>query len=69
MTKYTASCIRLKDDNTTSVHPAFIGMSLSELHYNVQNGTVVCAQRTTGKNRIATHYCGLIWWFMYKKTQ
>ena len=66
MTKYTASCIRLKDDNTTSVHP---GMSLSKLHYNVQNGTVVHAQRTAVKNRIATYYCGLIWWFMYKKTQ
>ena len=33
-----------------------IGESLNEPHSNAENGTVVYAQRTTAKNRIATHY-------------
>ena len=38
-----------------------IRASLSELHSNVENGTVVYAQRITAKNRIATYYCSLMY--------
>ena len=37
-----------------------VGMSLSEPHSNIENGTVVNAQRTVVKNGIATYsrtYC------------
>ena len=46
-----------------------IGASLSEPHSNVENGTVVHARRTAAKNGIATHYCSLVQWFMYKQTR
>ena len=47
----------------------FIGASLSEPHTYVENGRVVHAQTTAVKNGIATHYCSLVWWFMYKQTR
>ena len=38
-------------------------LSLATVH----KAMVVHVQRTTVKNRIATHHCILVWWFMYKK--
>ena len=46
-----------------------IRISLSKPHSSVENDAVIHAQRTTVKNGIATHYCSLVWWFMYKQTQ
>ena len=43
-----------------------IRASLSEPHFNGENGAVVNVQRTMVKNGIATH---LVWQFMYKQTQ
>ena len=45
-----------------------VGASLNEPHSNVENGMVVHARRTAAKNGIATHYCSLVQWFMYKQT-
>ena len=38
---------------------SFVGVSLSEPHFNMKSSTMVHAQRTTVKNGIATHYCSL----------
>ena len=47
----------------------FIGVSMSEPHSYLENGTVVHARRTAAKNGFATHYCSLVGWFMYKQTR
>ena len=46
-----------------------IGASLSKLHSNVENGTVVHVRRTVVKSKITIHYYSLVQWFMYKKTR
>ena len=35
-------------------------------HSNVENDMVVHVQRTAATNSIATHYCNLVRWLMYK---
>ena len=45
-----------------------VGGSLGEPHSNMENGMVVHMQRTMMKNGIATYYCSLVQWFMYKQT-
>ena len=47
----------------------FNWVNLSELHSNVENGTVVHARRTMETNRIATYYYSLVRLFMYKQTR
>ena len=47
--------------------PLISGYCWGEPHSNVENGTVVHARRTAAKNGIATHYCSLVRWFMYKQ--
>ena len=40
-----------------------------ELLSKMKNIMLVLEQRTAMRNRITSHYCRLVQWFMYKQTQ
>ena len=51
-----------------TVDSSYIWGKPEQAHSNIENSTVVHAQRSKAKNGFITHYCSLIQWFVYKQT-